>query len=234
MVLEGIFKKKEERQAPAPEPRLSELSDENAELTLRSEFYRKIIEKYAAMINEYEEKTVPELKSLINRSDQTIQELRGKFTTDLLEDKMRRGGTSADYVYSTDFLFIADKIFRHCQGLRHIHANLAVSFWLSMKEVEELGAADPFDRAILLCTLLRAFEGDAKIRVLEMENNLIHPVIMMGFEGRKFVLDASQQAALLTSFSGADTEEVLKSFNYDGNKYIKSAYEFNDDEYSEF
>jgi hypothetical protein len=235
MVLEALFGKKEaEKTRPVQEEQLASLISENAELALRNGFYRRIIEKYAAMIDEYDEKTVPELKSLINKNDPAISELKRGFLDELLSDKMKRGGTSADYVFSEDFLFVADKLFRHCQKLSHIHANLPVSFWLNMKEVSEMQAADPFDRAILLCSLLRAFDGMAKIRVLELENNLIHPVVLMEFEGKKFLLDANQKESLLTTYSGLDLNDVLKSFEYDKNKYLKSAYEFNDEEYVEF
>lgn len=235
MVLEGIFKKKEpEKAAPPDELELRELKEQIAELELRTQFYKRIIEKYAAMINEYEEKTVPELKSLINRNDPAIQELKKRFTQELFEDKMKRGGSVPEFVFSEDFYFIADKIFKYCQALRHIHANLPASFWLTMKEIIELQGADPFDRAILLCALLRAFDAPARIRVLELENSLIHPAVIAEFEGKTFILDASDGDSQLTSHSGAEFEAVLQSFTHDGNKYVKSAYEFNDEEYTEF
>ncbi|MFH0971029.1 MAG: hypothetical protein V1835_00530 [Candidatus Micrarchaeota archaeon] len=234
MVLEGLFKKKEEEKPKTADLEQKRMEEEIAELTLRSHFYKKIIEKYAVMINEYEEKTVPELKSLINRSDETIVALKRRFTDELLEDKLKRGGSAPEFVFTEDFLFVADKIFHYCQQLHHIHANLPVSFWLTMKEAVELQAADPFDRAILLCSLLRAFDAVAKIRVLECENNLIHPVVIAEFEGKSYVLDASQPDSHFTSYSAPTVEGALESFQYDGNKYLKNAYEFSDEEYLEF
>ncbi|MFH1751297.1 MAG: hypothetical protein ABH863_06455 [Candidatus Micrarchaeota archaeon] len=234
MVLEGLFKKKEDPPRPASDNESENLKAENAQLETRNRFFKKIIEKYAAMINEYEEKTVPELKSLINRNDPAIIELKKGFLDELLTDKMKRGGSSSDYVFSEDFLFVADKVYKYCQQLSHIHSNLPVSFWLSMKEIMELQAADPFDRAILLCSLLRSFDAPAKIRVLELENNLIHPIVLAQFEGKYYLLDPSQKDAMLTSFSGSDLESTVGSFGYDSNKYIKSAYEFNDEDYAEY
>ncbi len=235
MVLDRLFKRKEEAKAdPSDGLEIRQLKEEGEELELRNQFYKRIIEKYAAMINEYEEKTVPELKSLINRNDPTVQILKKQFTAELLEEKMKRGGSAPEFVFSEDFLFIADKLFSYCKALRHIHANLPVSFWLTMQEVVELRAADPFDRAILLCSLLRAFDAPARIIVLELENNIIHPVVATNFEARAYVLDASQQDSLLTTHSAATVQDALAGFQYEGNKYLKSAYEFSDEEYTEF
>ncbi len=235
MVLEGLFKKKEEEKPrPSEEHELRNLQQEISELELKVRFYKKVIEKYGAMINEYEEKTVPELKSMINRNDPVILELKKQLVESLKEEKMKRGEGSESYVFAEDFLLMADKAFKYCQNLQHIHANLSVSFWLSMKEVIELQAADPFDRAILLCSLIRALEAPSEIRVLELENNLIHPVVICEYEGKKFLLDASQKDSLLTTFSGTEMDAILQGFEYDNNKFLKNAYEFSDEEYVEF
>ncbi|MFH1442967.1 MAG: hypothetical protein ABIG96_02945 [Candidatus Micrarchaeota archaeon] len=233
MVLDGLFKKKEEKEAVAGDLELQRLQLERDEFELRSNFYKKIIEKYAAMINEYEEKTVPELKNLINRNDPAVQALKKNFLAELSVEKIKRG-TSPQFSHAEDFLFIMDKVFKYCQSLKHIHANLSVSFWQSMAEIAELQAADPFDRAILLCSILTAFDGKAHVRVLELENNVIHPIVIAEFEGKRFVLDPSQPDSLATTYSGELLESVLQEFQFDGNKYLKSDYEFSEEEYLEF
>ena len=234
-----LFKQKPERKEDEKDAHFKDeeekLKKELETANLRTALSRKIIERYAYYINESEEKAIPELKAMVNTKDLAIQEIRKLLLEKLIEKKEKLGKTDREnpYVYSGDFLLIAEECFEYAKSLHPLHPNLPVSFWLTPKEMVELKAADIFDRAILLCTLLRSFEGKVKIRVLDLENGLLHPVVVMRFGEKDYLLDSEQQESSFTSHIG-NAEELIKDFSFSGNKCLKSNYEFNDEEYLEY
>lgn len=215
------------------QPDAEELARELEAWKRRARFLAKIVERYAALVQENEEKTVPELKALVNPNEPSVQELRKEVLADLAEARKKAGEPEAPYAFERDFLRAADRAFAKVQALFNLHADLPVTFWLKPEEMLELKAADLFDKAVLLCSLLRSLEGSARVRVLELEGNRIHPVVVLAFQEREYVLDASQPKVALTTYCGK-LEEVLKGFAFDDGKYLKSAYEFNDRDYQEF
>ncbi len=228
MGLEELFGKK-----PPKKPSEDEQQKEGGlQEKLRAAFYRKVIERYAALIDENEQKTVPELKTLVQPEDEVIQELKGQVLEGLVEDKALESPET--YAYELHFLKAAEKAFFAIRKIQNLHADLNVLFWLKPREALELQAGDLFDKALLLCSLLRALGSPkAKIRVLELEKSRIHPVVMFSFGDTDYLLDASQKESKFEAYSGK-REEALQAFSFDECKYLKSAYEFNDQEYQEF
>ncbi|MBU1196889.1 hypothetical protein KJ765_00095 [Candidatus Micrarchaeota archaeon] len=210
-------------------------SKEIDSLKLKIRFFRRIIDRYATLVNENEEKTIPELKTLVQPENEAVLELKERILAEVAEDKKKSGtaGESPAYVYEHDFLFAADKAFTNVRNMKNIHSDLAVLFWLTPRESLDLNAGDLFDKAVLLCSVLKALGANPHVRVLELEKNRIHPVVAFAFEDREYILDASQEDATLTKYCGK-LEEVLKTFSFDDSRFLKSAYEFNDAEYQNF
>ncbi len=212
--------------------------------------YRKIVERYADAVNAGEQKTIPELKALVNAADPAVAELRKKILGEIsrteagasaeaaVRETGEQGGVESrppaaePYRFERDFLAYAERAFSFVQSLRKVQSELSVSFWLSPSEIVELGAADAFDRSILLAALLLAGKCDnARVRVLELEGGNRHPVVVFYYGEKQHLMDASQEASGLT-FTGT-LEEIFKNYSYEGKKVAKSAFEFNDKEYSE-
>jgi hypothetical protein len=235
MGLDELFgRKKEEKPSPATAPHEHQ-PDSFEKLETQAAYYRKIISRYAALVNENEEKTVPELKALVDKASETVQQLKAQALEQAAANKKAAGTLAGDwqYDYEKDFLFAAEPAFAIVRGIRQVHSEASVSFWLSQKEVVELGAADVFDKALLLCSLLQALGAQAKVLVLELENNAIHPVTVTQYSGRDYLLDASQCDSQLTTYCGG-LEEVLAGFSFGGAKFLKKSYEFDADNYKEF
>ncbi len=198
--------------------------DEPALWKARAGFYKKIIERYGAAIDEGERKTIPDLKALVDPKDAAVQALRGQFL-----EKMG----CADYSFNKDFLAFGTGAFGYCQALLRIDSEIEPSFWLRPEEITELGAADAFDRAILLCSLLASGDCEtAKVLVLELEGGSRHPVVTFYHAERAHLLDPSQQASF-TTYSGS-LEEVFRHYTYEGKRVLKQAFEFNTQDYNEF
>lgn len=206
------------------ENELSKLAEELDSCRIRSRVYRKIIERYQDFINEQEKKTVPELKALINGNDYSVQQIRNR----LLEE-IKAEGTPEEEV----FLKFVEKVYAYLISLKPIHSELSVSYWLSTEDIIELGAADVFDKAILACSLLHSVDcKNARIRVVELEGGFAHPLVLFEFKGVFYLLDPSQKFVLF-KFSGS-ADEALKTFSFEGRKFLRSLYEFNDRDYFDF
>ncbi len=200
--------------------RVSELEGEVEQARTREAVYKKLIERYSDVIEAGEEKTIPELRSLINPEDEAVREAKAHLMSDFPK-----------YDFDRNFSRFADKAFELIASLRPVHAGISVSYWLSPREVLELGAADAFDKAVFLCSLLRAGgNAGARVRVVELEGGIQHPVVVFEFHGKAFLFDASSK----TRQSAAGADALFEKLCCGGTKPTRSLYEFNDQSYEEF
>ena len=198
---EGQAGQKEEASAAAGEP---EPTDDEVRLRL----FRLIIDRYRDKLEEYETKSVSDLKSLVQPRNDKILQVREV----LLED-------FHPYVYEENFLSAAKLVFSHVSSFRTISA--PVSFWLEFSEMYELMAGDEIDKSILLCSILRSLGSEnAKVFVTDTKNSYV----LFQFAGKSFVADHSQKE-ILEKPTGAEALECLKG---------KILYSFNDKEYEDF
>lgn len=208
---------------------------------VRAAVYRKIIEKYADFIGQQEEKTIPALKELVNGEDSTIKQLAEELKAELEKTRLTEEGETAEkeeleYGFERDFLELAEKAFEIVKALGPINADLNVSYWLSPKDVVELGAADPFDKAIFLCSLFQALgEKSAKVRVVELEGGAKHPLVLFEHGNKRFVLDPSDaDCRFNAAWTEGTHEELVRTVICSGKKAVKPLYEFNDENYQQF
>ncbi|MEW5955866.1 MAG: hypothetical protein AB1626_05030, partial [Candidatus Micrarchaeota archaeon] len=161
----------------------------------------------------------------VKPADSAVQALK----TELLEP-LAQGG---QYDFDKDFPRAAEAAFQRVKALHFVHADLPVSYWLSPPEIIELGAADPFDRAILYCSLLVALGcKNARVRVVEVEGGVRHPLVLFSFGGKDYLSDPAQDKAAFERPGKA--EEILAGFELGGKKVARSLFEFNDQDYQEF
>ncbi|MEM0475256.1 MAG: hypothetical protein QW343_00465 [Candidatus Norongarragalinales archaeon] len=200
--------------------RVEELEAELEQARIREAVYKKLIERYADVIEAGEEKTIPELRALINPEDETVRETKARILDEFPK-----------YDFDKHFLRFADKAFEFIASLRPVHSGVRVSYWLSPREVIELGAADAFDKAVFLCSLLRAGGNtSARVRVIELEGGIQHPVVVFEFHGRVFLFDA--EAKIRQSATSA--EALFAKVCCGGKRATRLLYEFNDQNYEEF
>ncbi len=204
--------------APAPAGE-APVGDESKVWKARSAAYHKVIDRYADYIDEHERKTLPELKALVNGNDAAVLDAKRR-----IEEKLTAENKSKPEDTALACLELV-------ASLAPLHSELGVSFWFTPAELFELGAADPFDRTLLLCSLLRSFELEARVLVLELSDGSKHPVVEWLNAGRSTVLDPSQQHELL-QFSG-ERADALKVFSFGGKTVRHAVFEFNDREFEE-
>lgn len=96
--------------------------------------------------------------------------------------------------------------------------------------------ADPFDRALLLCSLLAALGSkSARVSVLALEDGSSHPVVLFeGADGKKRLLDACNGKAAFEDSCGDDPSQLVQAFRSEQGLAAESAeYEFNREQYEE-
>jgi len=170
--------------------------------------YKIIIDRYRDKIEEYETKSVSELKSLVLPFDPKIIQIRESITEGF-----------HPYVYDEHFLLAARLAFEYVSSFKTVQA--PVSFWLSFSDMQEIMAGDEIDKSILLCSILRSMGSEsAKVFVTDSRNSYV----LFQFAGKSFVADHSQKA-LQEFLSGEKALESLKG---------KTLYSFNDKEYDDF
>ncbi|MFA6048491.1 MAG: hypothetical protein WC792_00910 [Candidatus Micrarchaeia archaeon] len=213
-----------------------QLAEELSAYKIRAAAYKKIIERYADFITASEQKTVPQLKELVKPLDPAVVNAKKAICGRLAESN--RGNAYAEkfeYDHSRDFPKAAELSLDLVKSFKPVRADLSVSYWLSPSEVEELGAADPLDKAIFLCSLLRALEcKSARVRMVELEGRSTHPLVLFEFEGKSFLVDPGNQNAEISGRENVTFESQLAGFKANGLRCTRSLYEFNDLEYEEF
>jgi hypothetical protein len=189
---------------------------------LRNHLYRLLIRKYAQLINDYERKTVGELKSLVNADDLTVQSLANQF--------MAEG-----YEYSRDYPKAAEALFDSLKGIEYVSSgpDIKLNFWLTPQEILSEKIADDEDFAVFLCSLLFAL-GDTKaeVAIAELDNLETHAFVITESGGRFILLDPCQNTGFY-SFAGK-REEVLSGYSFRGSGIRRFIYKFSHSSYEQF
>ncbi|OIO25279.1 hypothetical protein AUJ14_04650 [Candidatus Micrarchaeota archaeon CG1_02_55_22] len=197
---------------------------------VRAAAYRRIIERYADAIRQGETKTVPQLKELILPHDASIEKAVDKLFNDLGRGTTTEG--MVDFSFDRDFLDYAKTSLKFVQSLSMIHSEVGVPFWMTPKDIIEIGAADSFDRALFYCSLLvSAGCADARVRVVALDGGERHPLVVFPFGNRFFAADPCEKQPLL---EGENLEPLLQELSIDGKRFIRSVFEFNNEDYEEF
>lgn len=183
--------------------------------------YRFLLSKYADLINDFEKKTVGEIKALIDPNNLSVQSLVADF---------RKEG----YAFEKDFLQSAEKAFEFVQSeLMPVKTDLDLNFWLSPKEILHEKLGDDKDLSVFLCTLLSAL-GDEKAEVIvaEMTDGKNHAFVMTEFFGKFYIFDPNQKHAF--DFFAGQKSEVLEKYSANEAKISRFLYRFNRHNYEQF
>ncbi|MDZ4256006.1 MAG: transglutaminase-like domain-containing protein, partial [archaeon] len=144
----------------------------------KERFYRVLLEKYAGIINQNEQRTVGEIKALVDPMDPGVQGLLQEFKP-------------TPYTFERDYLFTAQQVFEHItQEIKYVPNDLTINFWLKPHEILANKVADDEDLAVLVCTVLHALgDENAMVVFMELENLTTHAVVLTTVNGKTLLLD---------------------------------------------
>jgi hypothetical protein len=182
---------------------------------------RFLLQKYSDIINEREQRTIGEIKELVNGNDMTIQSI--------IDDvKPQNYSFEQEYENTLEkfFKFITDEI-------NFVDPELSLNYWMSPREVMEVKVADDEDLAVFLCAGMKAL-GDEKAEVIisEMENLKTHAFVITELNENFLILDPSQKHEF-SKYIG-DKTEMIKKYSFAGNKIKRFLYRFNSNKYEQF
>ncbi len=191
------------------------------EKILQCRLYAMLLEKYADLINEKEKRTIGEIKSLVNKEDLTIQSI--------LADLKPEG-----YAFPLGYLEAAQKALSFAQKeISYVEPEINLNYWFSPKEIFSSKVGDDEDLAVFLCSLLFALEDEnASVIIAELDSLRTHAFVSTEFDGKFFILDASQKH-VFPDFSGTK-EEALQKYSFKGAKIKRFLYKFNNSTYEQF
>lgn len=124
------------------------------ESELAHRYLLKIVERYKEHVNLNEQKSIPELKSLVSPDQPEAKRLAEKL-----------GSVQA--------------VFDFVSALDTVHVDVPVSFWLDLEDVVQLGAGDGLDKARLLCAVFLNLGKKAWVRVVRLKQGGQHALVWL-------------------------------------------------------
>jgi hypothetical protein len=179
------------------------------------DLYTLLLGKYSEIINDFEKKTVGELKELVNPNELTIQSLIPQFTGNNYHTRAKQ---AYEYVQK-EITFVKSKI--------------KINFWLTPREIMKHKIGDDEDQAVFLCTLLHALEDTkAEIILTEMTDHTSHAFVMTEINEKTYILDPTQNTNF-DEYSGTK-KNALEKYEFKKAKIKRFLYKFNNQKYEQF
>jgi hypothetical protein len=193
------------------------MDDKDKKLAL----YKFLLQKYADIINEREQRTIGEIKALVDGTDLSIQNILEEFNGDFYEF-----ADNYEEVLRKVYTFILDEI-------EFIEIDLGVNYWLSAKEVLEQKVVDDEDLAVFCCSCMKGLcDDNAEVIIAELEDLKTHAFIATEIKGKFLILDPAQGHVFDKYFG--DKATILKEYTYKNEKIKRFLYRFNSSKYEQF
>lgn len=206
---------------PTDAPVKEAFKDGQGEPFLELRLFRALVSKYADIINDFEKKTVGEIKGMVNPDDLSVQ-------------SVLQGIKSEQYDFESGFEENAKKAFEFVkEEIGFVKPDIDVNFWLSPHELLKEKAGDDKDIAVFLCSLLAGLgDENAEVIVCELSDGSTHAVVSTEKSGKFFIFDATQKHGF-EYFSGKK-EEVFDRYSFNNAKITRFLYRFNRQKYEQF
>ncbi|MBI4399904.1 hypothetical protein HY570_04095 [Candidatus Micrarchaeota archaeon] len=205
-------RKRKEKKAKSEENAtgLKSSAEEIEKYKTKLALYRAIIERYREEIEMHENKTLAELKTLIDSESQGVKQIKELILADF-----------HPYIYEKDFLSAAEHAYQFVKD-EISPETLPLDFWLTLDDIFNLKAGDDVDKARFLCSLLIALNNSNSKVIVETNGKAF---VSFDFNDIYYVIEISTNERFF-----GPREEVLSKLK---DKY-KLSYEFNNSEYEEF
>ena len=214
---------KEEEQEQQLEKQVQELKQQKEELEkqlqeckqeqLKSRIREIIIRRYSKYINEKEIKTIEDLKSRIQPDNKEVQEIISSFQNQDKEELIKQA-----------YYFVATQI----TSL----PSIGINFWMSIEEIIENKAADYEDKAILLCSILKAIGAKAQIAIAELNDSSNKPFILIQQQENNYLLLDPNKKHEFGKYKGT-LKELAEKYEENNQKISRFLYKFDNQEYEE-
>ncbi len=180
-----------------------------------------LLQKYADLINEREQRTIGEIKSLVDGTDLSIQTIIQDFKENT-------------YSFEDDYLNSIKKVYNYIrEEIDFTEINLGINYWLNAKEVMELKITDDEDLAVFTCSIMKALgDNKADVVIAELDDLTTHAFVTTEINENFLILDPAQKKDFETFFG--KKPDILRKYTFNGQKIKKFLYRFNSEKYEQF
>ncbi len=162
-----------------------------------------IVSKYDRVIREREEKSVEELKKLVKPKSQVVKDLVKAYDN-----------TMKAYNYVRDHIM-------------EVEMPTHVPFWMKLDDIVRVGAGDDHDRAILLCSMLRAMGEDAYVLIAETSLGEERAFVVLKKPDKFYLLDPID-GMKFDQFTGKTEKSAIKAYKTNKGRIMKPLYRISD------
>lgn len=191
------------------------MEDETALTKKYNNIYLSIIMRYKDYIEEHEGIYVAELPKLVTPDDSSVLSVANGIMNNF-----------PTYSYERDFLEAA--------RLAHLYikekitpVTLPIQFWQKPSETISNGAGDPFDMAVLLCSVLVALGNASTKIIITISDGQRDFLVYSEYRDELIVIDLERGLT-----SAQNREDLMGRLKIGANPDV-SAYEFNDKMYTD-
>ncbi len=193
------------------------MDDKEAQLAIS----KYLLQKYSDIINEREQRTIGEIKNLVDGTDLSVQTLVSEFKEEHFDFK-----ENYFVALKKTFEFVKEKI-------KYLETDMGINYWLTAKEILEIKIADDEDMAVFLCNCMKALGDDkAEVIIAELEDLHTHAFVSTTQKDNFIILDPAQKHSF-EEFVGTKTE-VIRKYSYKKQKIKRFLYRFNSEKYEQF
>ena len=188
----------------------------------KNKYYEIILAKYKELINSKEQKTISEIKDMVDSEDLTISSIVSKFKP-------------IGYEYSRDYLNTIRKIYNFFKSeINVIKNDLKVLFWLDFNEIIKHKIADEQDISIFLCAIMKSLnDNNAKIYVVLLEDDQTHAFVKTKIKNTYYIFDLTQRVPF-DMFKDTDENKLFENYNFLNKKIVKKIYMYDKNDYEDF
>ncbi len=171
-----------------------------------------VIKRYSKCINEKEIKTIEDLKALVQPSNSEVLKIASSLKGQTKQEKAKQA---------------YEKIVKEIKSV----PSLGINFWMTIEEMLETKIADYEDKAILLCSVLKAIGEEAEIAIAELNDGSNKPFILIKKEEEYLMLDPNTFHEF-EKYKG-NLKTLVEKYEENSKKITRFLYKFNNTTYEE-
>ncbi|MBI1973379.1 hypothetical protein HYS54_01055 [Candidatus Micrarchaeota archaeon] len=176
-----------------------------------------VVKRYQTHVESGENKNISDLKTLIQPFHPRVQQI-----VSAVKASFDKFDEDAHLIKACEAAFDKSKEIRSIPGI-------GLQFWLSIDEMLDNKLADYDDKAMLVCSILRALGADASVVIVELSDASTRPLVSLKFGEKSVFIDPNSQHDFYAYFG--DQSTALGRMDFDGRKVTKLLHQFNDREY---
>jgi len=174
------------------------------DLETKLKLYMLIVNRYKNFVSQQEQRSITEIRQRCSPYDDFIKKLNDRL---LLQVNLN----PQNYDYNKHFMQVIHRVLEYSRSIKNFE--FLITFWMSHEEIDELKAAHPMDKSLLITALLRASNSpNVHIAVTKSKRHYV----LFEYNNEKYMI-VPESGSLLVG------EDVTKIFNSD-----PLSYTFND------